>query len=78
MINTPPPLKGLNIRILIMIPIKGRGFIHQGFTLFEIWEAAALLVRSARFAGRMPGRVSYRFSVGNKGIHGPRCKLIPI
>ena len=30
MINKPPLFKGLNIRIPIMIPIKGRGFINQG------------------------------------------------
>ena len=30
MINTPPPFKGLNIRIPIITPIKGRGFINQG------------------------------------------------
>ena len=33
MINKPPPFKGLNIRIPIVIPIKGRGFINQGSTL---------------------------------------------
>ena len=37
MINKPPPFKGLNIglniRILSMIPIKGRGCINQGSTL---------------------------------------------
>ena len=33
MTNTPPHFKGLNIRIPIIIPIKGRGFIHQGSTL---------------------------------------------
>ena len=30
MINRPPPFKGLNIGISIMIPIKGRGFINPG------------------------------------------------
>ena len=30
MINNPPPVKGLNIRIPIIIPIKGRGFINHG------------------------------------------------
>ena len=30
MINKPAPFKGLNIRIPIRIPIKGRGFINQG------------------------------------------------
>ena len=29
MINKPPPFKGLNIRIPIITPIKGRGFINQ-------------------------------------------------
>ena len=32
MINKPPPFKGL-IRIPIIIPIKGRGFINHGSTL---------------------------------------------
>ena len=30
MINKPPPFEGLNTRIPIMIPIKGRGFVNQG------------------------------------------------
>ena len=33
MMNKPPPFKGLNIRIVIIIPTKGRGFINQGSTL---------------------------------------------
>ena len=42
MINKHPPFKGLNIRIpIIIIPIKGRGFINQGSGLMakriEIW-----------------------------------------
>ena len=30
MINKPPPFKGLNIGIPIIIPTKGRGYINQG------------------------------------------------
>ena len=30
MIHETPPLKGLNIEIPVMIPIKGIGFINQG------------------------------------------------
>ena len=30
MINKPPPFKGLNIRIPILIPMEWRGSIHQG------------------------------------------------
>ena len=30
MINKPTPFKGLNIRIPIMIPIKGRVFVFSG------------------------------------------------
>ena len=30
MINNPLLFKGLNIRIPIIIPIKGRGFTHKG------------------------------------------------
>ena len=34
MINKPPPLQGLDIRIPIIIPSKGRGSINQGFGLW--------------------------------------------
>ena len=30
MIDKPPPFKGLDIKIPIIIPIKGRGFINLG------------------------------------------------
>ena len=30
MINNHPPFQGLDIRIPIIIPIKGRGFINHG------------------------------------------------
>ena len=30
MITKTPPFKGQNFKILIIIPIKGRGFIIQG------------------------------------------------
>ena len=33
MINRPPPFRGLNFGIPIIIPIKGRGFINDGSTL---------------------------------------------
>ena len=33
LINTPPPFKDVNIRIPIIIPIKGRGFINLESTL---------------------------------------------
>ena len=36
MIDKPPPFKGLNIRIHIIIPIKGRGFINQGSKLITL------------------------------------------
>ena len=41
MINKPPPIKDLSIRIPIIIPIKGRGFINQGLGLGE--EGLAVL-----------------------------------
>ena len=38
MIHKPPPFKGLNIRIPIIIPIKGKGLINHGSTLgFRVW-----------------------------------------
>ena len=33
MINKAPPFKGLNVRIPILIPIQGRGFINHYITL---------------------------------------------
>ena len=33
MINEPPPFKVLNIRIPILIPTEGKGFVNQGSTL---------------------------------------------
>ena len=33
MMNKPPPLKGLDIRVPTIIPIQGKGFINQGSTL---------------------------------------------
>ena len=33
MINKPPPFKGFDIRIPIIIPIHGKGFINKGSTL---------------------------------------------
>ena len=38
MINTPPLFKGLNLRISIKIPIKGRGFINQGVYITALHE----------------------------------------
>ena len=35
MINKPPPFHGLNIRIPIIILIKGRRFINQGSVVGE-------------------------------------------
>ena len=40
----PPPFQGLNIRIPIMIPMQGRGFINQGSTSLvfiglRVWDA---------------------------------------
>ena len=40
MINKPPPFQGLDIRIPVLIPIKGRGFINQvsalGFRIYGV------------------------------------------
>ena len=33
MLNKPPPFKGLNLRIPIIIASMGKGFIDQGSTL---------------------------------------------
>ena len=39
MINKASPFKGLDIRIPIIIPIKGRGFINQGSGLGQVAES---------------------------------------
>ena len=52
MINKPPPFTGLKIRIPIIIPIKGRGFINHGFRLMAgllILGVCASNVLSAEF-----------------------------
>ena len=36
MINKPPPFKGLNSRIPVIIPMKGRGFVNQGLGLVSL------------------------------------------
>ena len=36
MIHNPPPFKGLNIKIPIIIPIKERGLIYQGSGLSSL------------------------------------------
>ena len=35
MINKPPLFKDLNIRIPVIIPIMGKGFINHGFGLYS-------------------------------------------
>ena len=48
MMNKPPPFKGLNIRMLIIIPIKGRGFINHGSGLdASQWNVAFSLASRA-------------------------------
>ena len=62
MINELRPLDGLNIRLPIQIPIKGRGFISQGFGLGDpIYEYCLKGFRSQ--PGR-PGRTAKGFCKG--------------
>ena len=42
MIDTPHPFTGVNIRIPIIIPTEGKGFINQGLTLGELLNTTAL------------------------------------
>ena len=57
LLKRPPPFKGLDIRIPIIIPIKGRGFVNQGSglgfrfqisTLQSSTEILSLKPRSAK------------------------------
>ena len=43
MIDQSHPFQGLNTRILLIIPIKGRGFINQGSGFFPSMERRPLL-----------------------------------
>ena len=47
MMKNEPPFKGLNTRIPMIIPIKGRGFINQGSTLVWGWESLKPLTGQA-------------------------------
>ena len=47
MINNPPPFKGLNIRIFIIITINGAGFINQGSGLPWTHPLSGAFVRAA-------------------------------
>ena len=60
MINESSPFKGLNMRIPIIIPINGRGFIHSGSTLgcrgsgckavgLNLWGLGILRLRAREF-----------------------------
>ena len=44
MINKPLPFKGLNIRIPIIIPMKGRRLINRGFRLMQWIEGLGFRV----------------------------------
>ena len=60
MINKPPPLKGLDIRIPILIPVKGRGFINQGSALASAPEHAGAI--SLRCCAAPPGSLLRRLA----------------
>ena len=79
MINNPPPFKGLNTRIPIIIPMKGRGFINQGSTLgfwvlpltlkwlglgFRVFKRLGFGVCHAFQDGRGPKRVRVDICLG--------------
>ena len=55
MIDKPPSLKGPNTRIPIIIPIKGRGLIHQLQTSelgFKVWGIGLMKSTQIREAKR--------------------------
>ena len=58
MINKPPPFKGLNIRICIIVPIKGRGFVNQGSGLTR-----SIVPVTSSYQVRLTVGVQYRFGV---------------
>ena len=55
MINKPPPFKGLNIRILTIIPVKGRRFINHGSGLvgFRVQGCTGALKRGSSGCTRL-------------------------
>ena len=70
MINKPPPFKGLDSRIPIIIPTKGRGFIHQGSTLnCKALDAKSYFPSFAQFPSlHVPDDVASRPVLGDLGI----------
>ena len=51
LINKPAPLKGLHIRMPIIIPVNGRGFVNQGSGLFEQCGVPRIYALRCSFAG---------------------------
>ena len=51
LIHKPAPLKGLHIRMPIIVPVKGRGFIKQGSGLFEQCGVLWIYALRCSFAG---------------------------
>ena len=61
--NKSPPFKGLNVRIPIIIPIKGRGFMNQGSRLgFRVKGYSVGVLASAR--REEPQKMSKKVSLG--------------
>ena len=80
MINKPPPFTDLNIRIPIIIPIKGRGFIHHGSGLGRNVQETNRLGRvlDFRVARRKPRVLNvHGHSLAGRGIWVVEpCKVI--
>ena len=66
MIKKPLPFKGLNIRIRIIIPIKGRGFINHGSGLGVNRGVIGIL------ENRMETTIVYWCFIGVMRLVGPK------
>ena len=62
MINQPPPFKGLNIRIPILIPVKGKRFIDQGSGLI-FGGGVSNILRLILFAYSTPDQEDCKWTV---------------
>ena len=73
MINKPPPSKGLNIRIPIRIPIKGRGLIHHGSTLKS--QALGIQIAQSRLEPQGAQNMMQSVSYAAPGCQGKALQL---
>ena len=75
MLNKPPPFKGLIIRIPIMIPAKGIGFMDEGFGLVPFAKPGAILGCPSSVTAASWPRPGFFSSDGGRGRRRGYCRV---